>query len=144
MGYLLGNKSGRLIYIYISVLCLTSCSDVEPSATGEGGTEMDQRINPDRDVLAGVSYRCPDGGVVFVERRDARIALGRLTPDAKPVQLASSDGGHQYTAAGGWSFTPGDGMAQIAAPGREAATCEDRGTTLLPELPSERQEERGR
>jgi len=71
--------------------------------------------------------------VIFVEVQSAEVALARLDPDGAPVQLRSGDAGRRYTGAGGWSFTPGQGTAQIAAPGREAATCEDRGTTLLPE-----------
>ncbi|ATE66608.1 hypothetical protein [Rhizorhabdus dicambivorans] len=73
-------------------------------------------------VTASRTYRCADGGLVYVDFFSNNTAAYKTAKDAPGTTLTAAEPGKPYTAEG-YSVS-GDGpQVEIAAPGKPAQSC---------------------
>jgi hypothetical protein len=110
-----------------SALLLTACG--KPETINSGDNDPDAAalnaaapVELPPMVKASRTYRCKDGGLVYVDFMSNNTALYKTDKAAAGTALTAPEAGKPYTADG-YSIS-GDGpQVEIAAPGKPAQSC---------------------
>lgn len=111
-----------------TALLLTACGEPE-TITADAEKDPDaatlnaaQPIELPPMVTQSRTYRCKDGGLVYVDFFSNNTAMYKTEKDGAGTTLTAAEPGKPYTAEG-YSVS-GDGpQVEIAAPGKPAQSC---------------------
>lgn len=113
-----------------ALLALSACGEQEPEVVGGTVSAADADMNNATPVTlppmvkASHTYRCKDGGLIFVDfMSDDKTANLRTEKDGKPTVLIADEAGKPFAAEGGFALEGTGDTVTATLPGKGAQSC---------------------